>query len=297
MSTFNARRLAERLRVIDASAEAIRSNSKYFMTNYRRADECVKVCCGCPPTCACAPCLTAVRAPTQVWSSVVSSVEPTKLLALLYVANDVAQRSRRFGRAYVDAIRLALPGLLHRIRDEQATVAPKARRVLDILGERGVFPAAVVSSLAEHLQSPTDLDDPLSASFEPDMTGHSPSTPPGTPPPLPHAPSRPSAVAAVGSPGGGGGVGSGGGVDNEAEAGAAAPAGELPLDERIETRKHALATCEWLTRQLAEPQSRVLLEPAWDVEKCLHMKREDVLRNIEYAQNLVMDLKVGFPAA
>lgn len=64
MSTFNARRLAERLRVIDASAEAIRSNSKYFMTNYRRADECVKVCVVVArPHVRCAPRLTAVRTP------------------------------------------------------------------------------------------------------------------------------------------------------------------------------------------------------------------------------------------
>lgn len=43
MSTFNADALAQRLRVIEGSADGIRTLSRYFLTNYRRAAECVKV--------------------------------------------------------------------------------------------------------------------------------------------------------------------------------------------------------------------------------------------------------------
>lgn len=67
----------------------------------------------------------------------------------------------------------------------------------------------------------------------------------------------------------------------------------MPLAERIETRKHALATCAWLAARMGMPQVYDLLQPGWDIRNNFHRRREDLAAEVDYARHLVLDLKVG----
>jgi len=235
----------------------------------------------------------------QAWAEVVQTVEPTKLLSLLYLANDVAQRSARHGTAFLSGFRDVVPFIMRRIGHDCGDVAPKARRVLSIWQKRRVYPADALATFEAQLKAGEErasgrMSDPLDVEFV-EKVMQTPAAAGG------HIDTdEEEADVSMGDAGAQAGPGDdtttvdGSGVDATILHATLASFDDLPLYERLESRKRAMATCAWLARRMQQPHHQSLLSPEWNVKDAdvASRRRTDVMADVEHAQRVILDLKV-----
>lgn len=125
---MNAAKLEQRLAKVDGTAESINTISAYCRA-YESEAESVAGC----------------------WLKVLSSAPKEQVLPLLYLANDVLQRSAKTGNAFIEAF----SGCLEAAMKEAAAKAPESlaqiKRLPKIWSERKVLPDAFCSTLLRNV--------------------------------------------------------------------------------------------------------------------------------------------------
>lgn len=124
---YDQAKLVEKLRGINASQQSIETVSMYCQVLKRHAPNVV-----------------------TDWAAEYHKQPTPRKVALLYLANDVLQNSRKKGAEYVAAFHKVLPHALHAAATSgDAKLAKSATRLVEIWNERRVFSAHAITALKE----------------------------------------------------------------------------------------------------------------------------------------------------
>jgi len=125
MSSFSTTQLEKKIKTLTMSQQSIQTLSLWAMHHRKHAKTVV-----------------------EAWFENLQKVKPKKKLALMYLANDILQNSRRKGPEYMKEFQTVLPqAFMHCCQEQDKKTLEQLKRILTIWLERGVYNNKIVTRL------------------------------------------------------------------------------------------------------------------------------------------------------